>query len=89
MNNTFHTKDISNDSFLVTGAAGFIGGHIAEYLLKSGAKKVRVLDVLATVVNKITFKKVHIQTAYSPQGQLVAYSVSAGTLNYEIGRAHV
>ena len=44
MSNTFHTKDISNDSFLITGAAGFIGGHLAEYLLKHGAKKVRVLD---------------------------------------------
>jgi len=44
MSNIFHTKDISNDCFLVTGAAGFIGGHIAEYLLKNGAKKVRVLD---------------------------------------------
>ncbi|HPH86629.1 MAG TPA: SDR family oxidoreductase [Ferruginibacter sp.] len=43
---TFHTKDISNDSFLVTGGAGFIGSHIAEYLLKNGAKKVRVLDNL-------------------------------------------
>ena len=40
----FHDKDISNDSFLVTGGAGFIGSHIAEYLLKNGAKKVRVLD---------------------------------------------
>ena len=40
----FHTKDISNDSFLVTGGAGFIGSHIAEYLLQHGAKKVRVLD---------------------------------------------
>ena len=44
MANQFHTKDISKDSFLVTGGAGFIGSHIAEYLLKNGAKKVRVLD---------------------------------------------
>ena len=40
----FHTKDLSNSSFLVTGGAGFIGSHIAAYLLKNGAKKVRVLD---------------------------------------------
>jgi UDP-N-acetylglucosamine 4-epimerase len=42
----FHQKDISNSSFLVTGGAGFIGSHIAEYLLKNGARKVRVLDNL-------------------------------------------
>jgi UDP-N-acetylglucosamine/UDP-N-acetylgalactosamine 4-epimerase len=45
--NTFHSKDLSNNSFLVTGGAGFIGGHIAEYLLKNGAGKVRVLDNMA------------------------------------------
>ena len=47
MSNTFHTKDIGNNSFLVTGGAGFIGGHLAEYLLKHGAKRVRVLDNMA------------------------------------------
>lgn len=44
MKNKFHHIDISNLSFLITGGAGFIGGHIAEYLLINGAKKVRVLD---------------------------------------------
>lgn len=44
----FHTKDISQNSFLVTGGAGFIGSHIVAYLLANGAKKVRVLDNLAT-----------------------------------------
>ena len=46
MNNQFHTKDLSKANFLVTGGAGFIGSHIAEYLLKNGASKVRVLDNL-------------------------------------------
>lgn len=46
MTEKFHTKDISESSFLITGGAGFIGGHIAEYLLKHKASKVRVLDNL-------------------------------------------
>lgn len=47
MNNLFHTQDINQTTFLVTGGAGFIGSHIAEYLLNNGAKKVRVLDNMA------------------------------------------
>lgn len=44
----FHTADMANLSFLVTGGAGFIGSNIVEYLLKYGAGKVRVLDNLST-----------------------------------------
>lgn len=44
----YHDIDISKSSFLITGGAGFIGSHICEYLMKNGAKKVRVLDNLLT-----------------------------------------
>ena len=47
MENKFHDQDLSKLSFLVTGGAGFIGSHIAEYLLKNGAGKVRVIDNFA------------------------------------------
>ncbi len=44
----FHNEDLSNQSFLVTGGAGFIGSNIVHYLLKHGAGKVRVLDNFIT-----------------------------------------
>lgn len=43
----YHSVDLSQYSFLITGGAGFIGSNIVEYLLKYNAGKVRVLDNLS------------------------------------------
>jgi UDP-N-acetylglucosamine 4-epimerase len=43
----YHSEDLSQYRFLVTGGAGFIGSNIVEYLMKYGAGHVRVLDNLS------------------------------------------
>lgn len=50
----YHSKDLNQYSFLITGGAGFIGSNIVEYLLKYNAKKVRVLDNFSTGFRKNT-----------------------------------
>ncbi len=44
----YHSRDLSDLSFLITGGAGFIGSNLVSYLLTFNAKKVRVLDNLST-----------------------------------------
>lgn len=46
-NTPYHSDDLSNYSFLVTGGAGFIGSNIVSYLLRYNAGLVRVLDDLS------------------------------------------
>lgn len=48
----YHTNDLSQLSFLITGGAGFIGSNLTAYLLENNAKHVRVLDNLATGFRK-------------------------------------
>jgi UDP-N-acetylglucosamine 4-epimerase len=44
----FHSNNLSEHTFVVTGGAGFIGSHLTEYLLVNKAKKVIVFDDLST-----------------------------------------
>jgi UDP-N-acetylglucosamine 4-epimerase len=46
-NTPYHSTDLSQYKFLITGGAGFIGSNIVEYLLKYKAGHVRVLDNLS------------------------------------------
>jgi UDP-N-acetylglucosamine 4-epimerase len=46
-NTPYHTIDLAQYKFLVTGGAGFIGSNLVEYLLRYNAGHVRVLDNLS------------------------------------------
>ncbi len=42
--NIYHSQDLSEYKFLITGGAGFIGSNIVKYLIRNNAGLVRVLD---------------------------------------------
>lgn len=44
----YHSQDISNKTFLVTGGAGFIGCNLVEYLVQYNAGKIIIFDNLST-----------------------------------------
>lgn len=46
-NTPYHSEDLSQYKFLITGGAGFIGSNIVEYLIRYNAGHVRVLDNLS------------------------------------------
>jgi hypothetical protein len=45
--------------------------------------KQKTLAIFGKIVNRITFRRVNIETIYSDDGKLMAYAVSAGHFNFE------
>lgn len=55
----YHTTDLTTQTILVTGAAGFIGSHISQYLLKYGAKVVAFDSLITGLQSNIDLFKDH------------------------------
>jgi len=73
-NQLYYKEDISQYSFLIKGDSGFIDANLDSYLLKHNAKKVRVLDNLAT-----RFLNMLVAQKESTSVKRIVYAASSST----------
>ncbi|CAG5006520.1 UDP-N-acetylglucosamine 4-epimerase [Dyadobacter sp. CECT 9275] len=72
--NKYHNKDISRSSFLITGGAGFIGSHLAEYLSYYNPGKLIILDNLSTGFKKNIDHLVNSRNIEFVEGDITNYT---------------
>jgi UDP-N-acetylglucosamine 4-epimerase len=65
-----NSQFIEGKNFLITGGAGFIGSHLAEFLAKNNAKKVVVLDDLSTGFKKNIADLFRFKNFYFTEGSI-------------------
>ena len=73
MENIFHTKDISSDSFLVTGGAGFIGAHVVNELISMDHKVVVLDEPTSALTEKEVTHLFQIIRALKAEGKGIIY----------------
>ena len=70
----YHSVDISQYKFLITGGAGFIGSNIAEYLIKHKAGHVTVLDNLSNGYFENISKFINYENFTFLEGDITDYN---------------
>ena len=77
----YHTKNLDDLSFLVTGGAGFIGSNIVEYLIKYNAGLVRVIDNLSNGNLKNIEKFQKLENFEFIEGDITDYNLCVNAVN--------
>lgn len=72
---------LKDKTILITGGAGFIGSHIAETLLKNGAKHIKILDNLSTgSLNNINYLTSQYSNIEFIKGDICDYNTCYQTI---------